>query len=57
MDADWGVSWENIQHFTTQLLVNRKMTLRNQCRNPILVMHQNPHLGSASDWLKTCVNG
>ena len=57
MDADWGVSWENIQHFTTQLLVPRKMTLRNQCRNPIPVMHQNPHLGSASDWLKICING
>ena len=57
MDADWGVSWENIQHFTTQLLVPRKMSLRNKCRNPIPVMHQNPHLGSASDWLKICVNG
>ena len=58
MDADKGVAWEIIRHFTTQLLVPRKMTLRNQCRNSILKMtRQNSDLGSASDWLKVCFNG
>ena len=28
-----------------------------QVQNPIPVMHQNPHLDSASDWLKIGVNG
>ena len=57
MDADQGIAWEIIRHFTTQLLVPCKMTLRNQCRNPILMTHQNSDLGSASDWLKVCFNG
>ena len=46
------LTWQNIQHSTTPLLVFRETHLGNDCRNSILMTCHCPNLGSSSDWLK-----